>query len=73
MPLNFFPENFNSRVRWGKTPTRGQTTKPFMVYGVQICRSVGLRINRHFEEARLLKAFYDKFKHFVQFSVNRAD
>ena len=39
----------------------------------QTCQSVGLLISRHFEEARLLVAFYHEFKHFVQFSVNWAD
>ena len=39
----------------------------------QSCQRIGLLINRHFEEARLLVAFYHEFKHFVHFSVNRAD
>ena len=39
----------------------------------QICQRVGLLINRHFEEARLLVAFYHEFKHVVHFSINRAD
>ena len=39
----------------------------------QICQSVCLVINRHSQEAHLLVAFYHDFKHFVKFSVNRAD
>ena len=35
----------------------------------QLRLSVGLLINKHFREARLLVAFYHEFKHFVQLSV----
>ena len=61
---------------------RGQTPMPLYEYPYalwrkvllkQICQSVGDFINRHFEEVRLLIAFYHDFKHFVQFSVNLAD
>ena len=60
----------------------GQTLIPFISisYGLwstvllkRICQSVALLINKHFEEVRLLVAFYHEFKHFLQFSVNRAD
>ena len=39
----------------------------------QVCQSVRLLMNKQLEEARLLVAFYHEFKHFVQFSVSRAD
>ena len=61
---------------------RGKTPMPFISISIflwskvllkQTCQSVGLLINRHFEQARVLVTFNHGFKHFVQFSVNWTD